>query len=749
MTPASARLVFVALGAGLMTGLSRFLAPVLVVAIAVALCVALRRVLALVLPVAFLVGVALAHLALSRDRATCAARLPEGPVRIALRLIEPVIEGTARAVQAGGACHGWLRVRLPDGVVPPVGSRVEVEGRWLPRRSALRPVRGVLVGRQARLEAGPPDPTPSDRLRALVSLRSERLYGPRAGVVDALILGRREGMAPALGEAFARAGLIHILAISGFHVGLVASWTVLLALACGAKRPNAWVIGAGVSVAYVALLGWPAPATRAAGLSALAALGIVRQRASSRMALLAAACFGVLIVDPWAVFDLGAWLSALSIVGLHHATRWSDRALAPTWGWRMLAASIGSTLATAPLTAAVLGTVAPIGIALNFAAIPIAAVAVPGVLASLLADLLVPPLGPPLAAGTGLVLAALEELATAGARVPGGHVITEPGWRAALPWVLLLICVAWGIRGGARLPVAGARWAGVAALAMWGLVLAAALRQRAHGDEGLTLHFLDVGQGDAAAVRTPAGRWVLIDAGPADGRLDAGRRVVAPFLARQGVRQLEAAFVSHAHNDHLGGLPEVLRRVPARVVLEPGMPSPEEGYLGFLDWMAATGQRWTVARAGSGWTIDGVRFAVVHPDTTWGWWGLDLNENSLVLVVEWMGFRALLTGDAGLPAESLLAGQVGRVDLLKVGHHGSRGSTGERFLADLAPRVAVMSLGRRNRHGHPAPETLARLATAGATVFRTDRDGAIRVTVAAGQMTVSGASRAITLPLRR
>jgi len=139
---------------------------------------------------------------------------------------------------------------------------------------------------------------------------------------------------------------------------------------------------------------------------------------------------------------------------------------------------------------------------------------------------------------------------------------------------------------------------------------------------------------------------------------------------------------------------------------------------------------------------------VIHPDTTWAWWGLDLNENSLVVRLEWGRFSALLTGDAGFPAESLLAGRVGRVDLLKVGHHGSRGSTSDRLLAETDPAVAVIMAGRNNRHGHPAPAALERLAAAGARVFRTDQDGTVRVTVTSGAMTVRGSSRAITLPLR-
>src|SRR5690606_6338342 len=135
-------------------------------------------------------------------------------------------------------------------------------------------------------------------------------------------------------------------------------------------------------VGYVVFLGWPPPAARAATLAVVLAVCFHRQRRVNPNALLAQTCFMVLLVDPWAAVDLGAWLSAGSLWGATAAGRWSDRALGTSAWWRGLSASVGATLGPAPITAATLGTVAPAGIALNFAAIPLAAAAVPGVFAS-------------------------------------------------------------------------------------------------------------------------------------------------------------------------------------------------------------------------------------------------------------------------------------------------------------------------------------------------------------------------------
>ncbi len=187
-----------------------------------------------------------------------------------------------------------------------------------------------------------------------------------------------------LQQRFAEAGLVHLLSISGFHVGLITGWVFLVGRLLRLGRSRAFVLSATVSILYVAFLGWPAPASRAAALAVVVALCRVRQRHVDADSVLAATCLMVLLLDPWAILDLGGWLSAAALWGASRFSRWSDRALGKGFGWRTLGGSVGATLATAPITAAVLGTVALAGLALNFIAIPLAAVAVPGVLASLL-----------------------------------------------------------------------------------------------------------------------------------------------------------------------------------------------------------------------------------------------------------------------------------------------------------------------------------------------------------------------------
>jgi competence protein ComEC len=734
-------------GAGLATGLLHFGNNVGVIFVGLAVALAVRRPFASLLIAALLLGRASGELAWTHEAGSCAARLPVGRVRLSVRLLEPAdAEGSVvqlRMLNTG--CHGSVAARWPAHPVLSAGAEARVIGRWIPRFGAAGRPSGTLVVHE--VHPGVERATWSERMRTHIARVSRRLYGARAPMVDALILGRRGSFDRDMQDRFARAGLVHLLSISGFHVGIITAWVFLVCRSARLARARAHAVSAIVSVAYVAFLGWPAPATRAAALAVLVAVSRVRQRRIESTSLLSATCLCVLLVDPWAVVDLGGWLSVAALWGASAFTRWSDQALGSGVWWRTLGSSVGASLATAPITAATLGAVALIGVLLNFAAIPLAAVAVPGVFASLVAFPVWPGLAGSLAGGAGLGLHGLELLAAAGAAIPGGHVICPAELDSALPWTALFGVSLWAIGRRNSLAEAVRRWTWSVVVALWLLLVRDTVSAASDTDSQLALHFLDVGQGDAAVIRTPAGRWVLIDAGPKTERADAGRRVVLPFLLRHRVRELALAFVSHAHADHLGGLVSVLKRVPPGMVVEPGERVADPLYYGFLDEVAAEAVPWHQGRRGERLTLDSVSFTILHPDPAWSGWGEDVNEDSLVLLVEYRAFQVLLAGDAGFPAEREMLRRIRPVDLLKVGHHGSRGSTGGDWLTALQPDAAVLSVGRNN-YGHPAPETLARLRQHRVAIWRTDQDGTVEVTTNGRQMTLRAGGRTAVYDVR-
>ena len=327
-----------------------------------------------------------------------------------------------------------------------------------------------------------------------------------------------------------------------------------------------------------------------------------------------------------------------------------------------------------------------------------------------------------IAAGAGLGLALLDLVARGAAGVPGGHVVMVAGWQAALMWAAVA-AAAWWLWNSPRRP-----WLIAARVAFVTTVfIATTFRDVVSLDacRCLTVHFLDVGQGDAAALRTPNGRWIVIDGGPRTPERDAGRRVVVPFLRGQGVGRVAVVVATHGDADHLGGLPAVVEAFDPELVLEPGEPLGRPLYLEFLAGVEASGARWHAARAGDRIEVDGVVLEVLSPDSLWLRLPLEVNEHGVVLRVRYGAVRLLFQADAGLPVEGRLAGTVGRVEVLKVGHHGSKTATSDAWLDELAPREAVISVGRNNPYGHPAPEVLERLARHGVTVLRTDRSGTI------------------------
>jgi competence protein ComEC len=322
----------------------------------------------------------------------------------------------------------------------------------------------------------------------------------------------------------------------------------------------------------------------------------------------------------------------------------------------------------------------------------------------------------------------LDLVAQAAATLPGGHFTMIAGPRAAMVWLGILVLAWWLWNSPRRRWPIGARVAFIGVLISWTTVFHAV--SRLSDCSCLSVSFLDVGQGDAIALRSPAGRWVVIDGGPRgpDGG-DAGRRVVVPFLRRHGAANIAALIATHAHLDHFGGLAAVLDAFDPAYVLEPGQPVPDAGYLEFLGAVERDGAAWRPARRGDTLALDGVTIAVLSPDSAWVASQTDINEESVVLLVSYGPTRLLLAGDAGMPTEAHLAGRVGRVTLLKVGHHGSRGATSDAWLDELQPVEAVISVGAKNRYGHPAPEALERLRRHGVTVLRTDERGTITLTV--------------------
>ena len=248
---------------------------------------------------------------------------------------------------------------------------------------------------------------------------------------------------------------------------------------------------------------------------------------------------------------------------------------------------------------------------------------------------------------------------------------------------------------------------------------------------------LDVGQGDALLLRA-GDSAMLVDGGGYPGvDYDLGARVVTPVLRRLGVRSLAAVVLTHAHADHAGGLDGVLARLPAAALWLGPIPP---GDIRQARLLAAARAAGVPALAAQGlWRLGGCSLRVLGPNAPLALAGARRvdNDASVVLGLRCGARALLLTGDAGVRAEGDWPIEGLRHGVLKVGHHGSRGSTGSDLLARMQPRHAILSVGARNPFGLPADEVVDRLRAGGAAVYRTDRDGALRVRLGA-RVRVSG-----------
>ncbi|MGC4084062.1 MAG: ComEC/Rec2 family competence protein [Vicinamibacterales bacterium] len=270
----------------------------------------------------------------------------------------------------------------------------------------------------------------------------------------------------------------------------------------------------------------------------------------------------------------------------------------------------------------------------------------------------------------------------------------------------------------------------VSAAAVW-MAFDLPSRLQSAGDGRLRITFLDVGQGDAALVIFPRGSTLLVDAGglPGTTTFDIGDRVVGPVLRHAGVRRLDVIALTHGDADHAGGAATVLREFQPADVWE-GIPVPPHPLLARLHAAAVSSHvRWANVQRSDSWDIDGVQLQVHHPALP-DWERQRVrNDDSIVLELRWGEVSVVLTGDIGRDVEDTIATRMApaRLRVLKVPHHGSNSSSSEPFVRALAPDVAIISVGRANTFGHPAPSVLDRYAAVHASVFRTDRDGAVTV----------------------
>lgn len=584
--------------------------------------------------------------------------------------------------------------RLPRGVTVPPGVEFAARGTWqavvIMEASVARPSGGTLVIHAVDSVTGNEHRLLVWRARAQGRIRT--LFPAHAALAEALLVAQRDGLDADIRQRYAASGLTHLLAISGTHVALVAAVLWMLARLARLPRLTSYITCVVGSTAYVFFLGAPFAAIRALLQIILVIVARNLQRPAHPLGLVAGAALVIVAFFPHAVIDAGFQLSFAGIIAI---VLWRrpliDRmpASVPTVVRDAVATTLAATIVTTPIAAFHFGMVSVIALAANLFAIPAVSLAVPASAAALAVSAVSVPAAQFLAAGAEVSLASLDRVARVSAATPYGHF-------AAHPYQLVDLVTA-------------------------------------RNTERLEIHMIDVGQGDGIALRTPRGKWILVDAGPASPSYDAGEKRVVPYLMRKGVRSIDALIITHPDLDHFGGARAVIQALRVQKVYEPGVPVAKALFDSLLVAAARRGTEWDHVRSGTRVVIDDVALEFLYPDSI----SLDAseaaNDFSAVFRLRFGRFSALFLGDVSTSVEERLVRRYGDgldIDLLKVAHHGSGSSTGAELLTQSTPIVALVPVGRRNRYRHPNPGVIERLEAAGARVLRTDIQGSISLQIA-------------------
>lgn len=540
---------------------------------------------------------------------------------------------------------------------------------------------------------------------------------PWAGILVALAVGDQKAIQGDLWTTFNRTGTTHLMSISGLHVTMVAAlfgwlvsfgWRRVARLTLALPAQKAGLLAAcAAALIYALLAGFAVPAQRTLYMLLVAALAMLSGRIIAPSRTLLLGLLVVLLLDPWAVLAAGFWLSfgavgALLYVGSAVVGRgrgWRDRL--HTWGVVQWAA----TLASLPILLLVFQQFSLVSPLANALAIPVVSFIVTPLV--LLAAVL-----PwwPIAALAHTVMDWLMLFLNWCAGWPVWQAPAPPLWVAVAAGCGVAICLLpRGLPGR------------VLGVFLIGPALFWPVARPAEGEAWITV--LDVGQGLASVVRTRE-HTLIYDPGPLySAESDAGQRVVVPYLRQLGIARVDLLMVTHRDSDHAGGMASVTSALTVGKIRSSLPEIAGEPCL-----------------AGQGWTWDGVLFEVLHPAPEQASQG-KTNHQSCVLRVTAGGRKMLLTSDIEAADEAALLerypGQLA-ADVLLVPHHGSRTSSTPPFLQAVAPAAAVIPVGYRNRFGHPKAEVLERYAAQEIPLWRTDRDGAVTVRLAAEGLALSG-----------
>jgi competence protein ComEC len=611
-----------------------------------------------------------------------------------------------------------------------------------------------------------------------------RLSSDDAGMLNAMLFGDRAGLNKAQRIGFERTGSFHLFVVSGMHVGLLAGLVFGLSRRLKLRESLATLVTIALTFGYALLTGFGPPVQRALFMTTVFLVARLLSRDRNVLNALGAAALGVLVWSPGALFEASFQMTFLAIIAIggiaiplgersflpyaraatHLWDKWEDAGLPPRVAqFRVMLRLWSETVADAvgdgarglpslpvrwslwALELALIGAVAEMVMVLpmavyfhratmfavptNMLSVPLVAVLAPVSVVTFCASLISPWVAMLPGAATALLLHGVTGVI---GRVSAVHAadlrVPAPVW-----WIALLSIAAWAFCCWAVRASRSWAWVAVAILPLVAVMVL--WPERAIVSPGMMeVTAIDVGQGDSIFIMAPDGATMLVDAGgpvgavteaaEATSHFDVGEEVVSPYLWSRRLRSLDVLVLSHAHSDHMGGMPAVMRNFRPRelwVSIDPN----SDAYRALLAEAKDLGVLVRHFYAGDQLAWGGMHVTILAPENGYINPREPMNDDSLVMRMQYGDSSVLLEGDAEAPSErAMLAhGRVDAVTLLKIGHHGSRTSTTQGFLEAAAPKDTVVSVGRGNTFGHPRYEVIERIAESRAKLYRTDEFG--------------------------